>query len=49
MNREIIFLFVNDIDKYNYHILKSIILIQIKSFILTLYYHSPFNVYLFQD
>ena len=36
--------FDNDIDKYNYHILKSIVLIQNKSSIITLYCHYPFNV-----
>lgn len=36
--------FEKDIDKYNYHILKSIVLIQNKSSIITLYCHSLFNV-----
>ena len=41
--------FEKDIDKYNYHILKSIVLIQNKSSIITLYCHSLFNVELMHN
>ena len=40
--------FDNDIGKFNYHILKSIVLIQKKSFIIILHGHSPVKMELIQ-